>query len=296
MRSVELAQLNIARAVAPLDDPLMDGFVTRLAEINGLAERSPGFVWRLTDVARRRCDGRARVRRPARHREPDGLDGHRSPVRLRVPLARTSSCFAPGGTGSCRSTARRSSCGGCRPASGRRSRRRVARLDHLAAHGPDGPRVHDESALRPGLDRAGSRAGGRQPGVTGTELFLAAAILITFCIIAGWSVGGRRRERFVAPPPSWWVCPACHSVNNADDDLPLTCYRCGREADPAVGRAARDLARVRVDSAARDDAQGRLGSRRRLGRGPGRGSRGRGGPGTRRGGRGPGTYERHRTR
>ena len=69
--------------------------------------------------------------------------------------------------------------------------------------------------------------------MTGTELFLAAAILITFCIIAGWSVGGRRRERFVAPPPSWWVCPACHSVNNADDDLPLTCYRCGREADPA---------------------------------------------------------------
>ena len=69
--------------------------------------------------------------------------------------------------------------------------------------------------------------------MTGAEWFLGAAILITFCIIAGWSVGGRRRERFVAPPPSWWVCPACHSVNNADDDLPLTCYRCGREADPA---------------------------------------------------------------
>ncbi len=50
MRSVELAQLNIGRAVAPLDDPSMDGFVTRLAEINALAERSPGYVWRLTDV------------------------------------------------------------------------------------------------------------------------------------------------------------------------------------------------------------------------------------------------------
>ena len=49
MRSVELAQLNIGRALAPLDDPLMDGFVTRLAEINGLAEKTPGFVWRLTD-------------------------------------------------------------------------------------------------------------------------------------------------------------------------------------------------------------------------------------------------------
>lgn len=50
MRSVELAQLNIARALAPLDDALMDGFVERLGEINGLAERSHGFVWRLTDT------------------------------------------------------------------------------------------------------------------------------------------------------------------------------------------------------------------------------------------------------
>ncbi len=43
----ELAQLNVARAVAPLDDPRMAGFVARLEEINRLAERSPGFVWRL---------------------------------------------------------------------------------------------------------------------------------------------------------------------------------------------------------------------------------------------------------
>ena len=32
---------------APLDDPLMKGFVDRLEEINALADRSPGFVWRL---------------------------------------------------------------------------------------------------------------------------------------------------------------------------------------------------------------------------------------------------------
>jgi hypothetical protein len=43
----ELAQLNVARAVAPLDDPRMEGFMARLDEINLLAERSPGFVWRL---------------------------------------------------------------------------------------------------------------------------------------------------------------------------------------------------------------------------------------------------------
>lgn len=42
-----IAQVNIARMHAPLDDPLMAGFVARLAEINALADRSRGFVWRL---------------------------------------------------------------------------------------------------------------------------------------------------------------------------------------------------------------------------------------------------------
>jgi hypothetical protein len=42
-----IAQVNIARMHAPLDDPIMAGFVARLAEINALADRSPGFVWRL---------------------------------------------------------------------------------------------------------------------------------------------------------------------------------------------------------------------------------------------------------
>lgn len=42
-----LAQVNIARMHTPLDDPNMAGFVARLAEINALADRSPGFVWRL---------------------------------------------------------------------------------------------------------------------------------------------------------------------------------------------------------------------------------------------------------
>jgi hypothetical protein len=42
-----LAQVNIARMKAPLEDPLMAGFVGRLDEINALADRSPGFVWRL---------------------------------------------------------------------------------------------------------------------------------------------------------------------------------------------------------------------------------------------------------
>jgi hypothetical protein len=42
-----LAQVNIGRMKAPLEDPLMAGFVGRLDEINALADRSPGFVWRL---------------------------------------------------------------------------------------------------------------------------------------------------------------------------------------------------------------------------------------------------------
>ena len=42
-----LAQVNIARMGAPLDDPIMSGFVSQLDSINALADRSPGFVWRL---------------------------------------------------------------------------------------------------------------------------------------------------------------------------------------------------------------------------------------------------------
>ena len=46
-----VAQVNIARMKAPLDDDLMAGFVARLDEINALADRSSGFVWRLQTTA-----------------------------------------------------------------------------------------------------------------------------------------------------------------------------------------------------------------------------------------------------
>jgi heme-degrading monooxygenase HmoA len=42
-----LAQLNIGRTRYALEHPRMGGFVARLADINALAERTPGFVWRL---------------------------------------------------------------------------------------------------------------------------------------------------------------------------------------------------------------------------------------------------------
>ena len=44
-----IAQVNIARMKTALDDPAMAGFVSRLDEINRLAEDSPGFVWRLKE-------------------------------------------------------------------------------------------------------------------------------------------------------------------------------------------------------------------------------------------------------
>ncbi len=42
-----LAQINIARVLAPVDDPRLADFMAALDEINALAETSPGFVWRL---------------------------------------------------------------------------------------------------------------------------------------------------------------------------------------------------------------------------------------------------------
>jgi heme-degrading monooxygenase HmoA len=42
-----LAQMNVATLRYPLDDPRVADFVNQLDEINALAERSPGFVWRL---------------------------------------------------------------------------------------------------------------------------------------------------------------------------------------------------------------------------------------------------------
>jgi hypothetical protein len=44
--SYHLAQINIGRIVAPLDDPQLAGFVGNLDRINALAESHPGFVWR----------------------------------------------------------------------------------------------------------------------------------------------------------------------------------------------------------------------------------------------------------
>ena len=52
------AQINIARLLAPIDDPRVAEFVAQLEPINAVADKAPGFLWRLasesgnaTDIA-----------------------------------------------------------------------------------------------------------------------------------------------------------------------------------------------------------------------------------------------------
>ncbi|PCJ93240.1 MAG: hypothetical protein COA50_14510 [Flavobacteriaceae bacterium] len=49
MKKYYLAQVNIAKMLAPIDSPVMADFVNNLDRINALAERSDGFIWRLKD-------------------------------------------------------------------------------------------------------------------------------------------------------------------------------------------------------------------------------------------------------
>jgi uncharacterized protein DUF3291 len=51
MGKYHIAQVNIGRVRAPVEDPIMAGFTTRLDELNAIADRSPGFVWRLQTPA-----------------------------------------------------------------------------------------------------------------------------------------------------------------------------------------------------------------------------------------------------
>jgi hypothetical protein len=63
MTAFHLAQVNIGRLLAPVDDPRIDGFRNNLARINAVADAQPGFVWRLTGVGDDATDIR-----------PDGAD------------------------------------------------------------------------------------------------------------------------------------------------------------------------------------------------------------------------------
>jgi hypothetical protein len=47
----DLAQVNIARLLAPLDSGQLADFVAALDEVNAEAEAAPGFLWRLADAS-----------------------------------------------------------------------------------------------------------------------------------------------------------------------------------------------------------------------------------------------------
>lgn len=49
MNKYYLAQVNIAKRLAPMDDPIMKDFVDNLDNINAIADAAKGFVWRLKD-------------------------------------------------------------------------------------------------------------------------------------------------------------------------------------------------------------------------------------------------------
>ncbi len=47
MPNFHLAEINVARALKPLDDPLFADFMVQIEPVNALADAAPGFVWRL---------------------------------------------------------------------------------------------------------------------------------------------------------------------------------------------------------------------------------------------------------
>ena len=56
---MHLAQLNIGRLLHPQGDPRVAEFMDNLDLVNGIAERSPGFVWRYQDASGAATDTRA---------------------------------------------------------------------------------------------------------------------------------------------------------------------------------------------------------------------------------------------
>jgi hypothetical protein len=51
MADHHLAQLNVARLLAPTDSPIVADFMANLEPVNALAEAAPGFVWRIQTEA-----------------------------------------------------------------------------------------------------------------------------------------------------------------------------------------------------------------------------------------------------
>lgn len=117
-----LAEINIGRTRGTPESPVMREFVEKTDAINALAERSPGFVWRLTGEGNNAMD----VRYSDDPLEAINLSvwGHPQTLRTmfgRRPIKRSTTA-RPNGLRRHRS--RILSCGGCRSAMSPRSKRR----------------------------------------------------------------------------------------------------------------------------------------------------------------------------
>ena len=135
----ELAQVNVGRLVAPLDDPRLADFMAALDPVNALADAAPGFVWRLqTDEGNATAveaftwdagDSAGVIINMSVWRDLESC-GPSSPPDCTGP------CCDGAGPGSSRWPRRRSPAGGCRPGTAPRRSRPKSRVRHLRAHGP----------------------------------------------------------------------------------------------------------------------------------------------------------------
>ncbi|MGA0607320.1 DUF3291 domain-containing protein [Phenylobacterium sp. VNQ135] len=64
MTGYHLAQINVGRFLAPVDDPRIADFVANLDRINALADETPGFVWRLVGEGNNATDIQPRPNDP----------------------------------------------------------------------------------------------------------------------------------------------------------------------------------------------------------------------------------------
>ncbi|WP_298553427.1 DUF3291 domain-containing protein [uncultured Algibacter sp.] len=49
MNTLHLAEVNIAKPLAPMDNPIMQDFVNNVDKMNAIADAADGFIWRLQD-------------------------------------------------------------------------------------------------------------------------------------------------------------------------------------------------------------------------------------------------------
>jgi hypothetical protein len=61
MAGWQIAQINVATAVEPLDHPQLADFVAQLDDVNALADSSPGFIWRLQSESGNATDIQASI-------------------------------------------------------------------------------------------------------------------------------------------------------------------------------------------------------------------------------------------